>query len=86
MKDTRPALADFHRQVLMDEMMQVVGVDLLEAVDVDGGQSYVRARLNCHGCTCKKECRDWLSEHEHGQPQPFCHNASFFQSLKSARD
>jgi hypothetical protein len=86
MKSTRPGLADFHCQVLMDDMMQAVGVDLLEAIDVDGGQSYVRARLNCHGCVCKEECRDWLSEHEHRQSPSFCPNAGFFQSLKGASD
>ena len=59
----RPELADFHRKVLMDDMMQVVGVDLLDAIDVDGGQGYVRARASCHGCTGKVFCRDWLAEH-----------------------
>lgn len=86
MKNTRPGLADFHCQVLMDDMMQAIGVDLLEAVDVDGGRSYVRARHNCHRCTHKEECGDWLLEHEHGQPQSFCPNTGFFQSLKNARD
>ena len=83
MKSARPSLADFHRQVLMEEMMQTVGVDLLEAVDVDGGQSYVRAQFNCHGCSRKEVCRDWLAEGEDGEPQAFCPNARFFWSLKS---
>lgn len=83
MKSARPNLADFHRQVLMEDMMQTVGVDLLEAVDVDGGGSYVRARLNCHDCPCKEGCRDWLAENERGEPQAFCPNAGFFRSVKS---
>ena len=83
MKSSRSSLAGFHRKVLMDDMMQVVGVGLLEAVDVDGGQSYVRARFNCHACTCKTVCSDWLLGHTEGQPQPFCPNAGFFRALRS---
>ena len=37
--DGRPDLADFHRKVLMDDMMPVVGVGLLDTIDVDGAQS-----------------------------------------------
>jgi hypothetical protein len=83
MKDSKPALADFHQSVLMDDMMQVVGVDLLEVVDVDGGRSYVKARANCRGCTCKAMCREWLAEHSEGQPQTFCPNAGLFRAVKS---
>jgi len=82
--DGRPELADFHRQVPMDDMMQVVGVEVLAAVDVDGGGSYIRARAACHGCTCEHVCRDWLAEHSEGQqPQAFCPNANFFRAVKS---
>ncbi|ODS02983.1 hypothetical protein AUC71_12235 [Methyloceanibacter marginalis] len=42
MKGFKHELSGFHETLLMDDMMQVTGVDLLEAVDVDGGQSYVR--------------------------------------------
>lgn len=82
MKGPKPELAGFHQNVLMDEMMQAVDVDLLEAIDVDGGQSYVRARANCRGCTCKVTCRQWLAEHSEGQPQEFCPNSGFFQAVK----
>ena len=78
----RPDLADFHRKVLMDDMMQVVGVGVLDAVDVDGGQSYVRARANCLRCTCTLVCRDWLAEHSQGAPQDFCPNSNFFRAIK----
>jgi hypothetical protein len=78
----RPELADFHQKVLMDDMMQVVGVDILDAVDVDGGRSYVRARANCRNCTCQLICRDWLAEHSQGAPQNFCPNAEFFLAVK----
>jgi len=83
-RDPRPELADFHRQVPMDEMLHVVGVDVLEAVDVDGGGSYVRARVSCRGCTCERVCREWLAEHSEGQqPQAFCPNANFFRAVKT---
>jgi hypothetical protein len=84
MRGLRPELADFHRKVLMDDMMQVVGVDLLDAIDVDGGQGYIRARASCHGCTGKTSCRDWLVEHREGVPQNFCPNAEFFRAVTSS--
>jgi len=82
MKSTKPDLAAFHHQVLMDDMMEVVGVDLLDVVDVDGGQSYLQARSNCHGCPCKASCRDWLMEQRRAEPQDFCPNADLFRTVK----
>lgn len=82
-RPARAALADFHQKVLMDDMMHVVGVDILSAVDVDGGQSYVRARANCHSCASKRVCREWLADHSEGEPQEFCLNADFFRALKT---
>jgi Family of unknown function (DUF6455) len=83
MKGFKHELSGFHQTVLMDDMMQVTGVDLLEAVDVDGGQSYVRARANCLGCACKPECREWLSGHSQSAPQEFCPNTKFFEAIKT---
>lgn len=83
MKGFKSELAGFHETVLMDDMMQVVGVDLLDAIGGDGGQSYVRARANCRTCSCKPVCRGWLAEHSEGQPQSFCPNTDFFQAVKS---
>jgi hypothetical protein len=80
----REALSDFHQKVLMDDMMDVVGVDILSAIDVDGGQSYVRARANCLGCGCQTVCRGWLAAHSQGAPQDFCPNADFFRAVKSS--
>lgn len=80
--DPRPDFADFHRKVLMDDMMQVVGVGVFDVVDVDGGQSYVRARANCLRCTCTFVCLDWLAEHSQGVPQDFCPNADFFRAIE----
>ena len=84
MKDFKPVLADFHETALMDDMMQVVGVDLLDAIDLDGGQSYVKARANCVGCGCKSMCRQWLAEHSNAQPQAFCPNTGFVRAVKDA--
>ena len=83
MKNPRPDLADFHRKVLMEEMMQAAGLDVLDAIDVDGGQSYVRARVKCRGCTSGLVCEDWLAEHSEGTPPDFCPNADFFRTIKS---
>jgi Family of unknown function (DUF6455) len=84
MKGSKLDLARFHENVLMDEMMQVVGVNVLDVMDVDGGRSYVRARANCIGCACKTACRDWLTEHSEGEPQSFCPNAGVFRATKTA--
>jgi hypothetical protein len=83
MTDPKPDFAGFHQDVLMEDMMETVGVNLLDVVDIDGGQSYVRARANCHACSCKETCSDWLSAHAEGDPQPFCPNAALFQAIKS---
>ena len=86
MKRARPDFAGFHQNVLMDEMMQVVGVDLLDVVDVDGGQSYLRARSNCHACTCKADCKDWSAQAKAepvpSEPQAFCPNEGLFRVVK----
>jgi Family of unknown function (DUF6455) len=83
MRGPRPELADFHRKVLMDDMMQVVGVDLLDAIDGDGGQGYIRARASCRNCNCSAICRDWLTGRSVGIPQNFCPNAEFFLAAKA---
>jgi hypothetical protein len=80
---SRHELADFHRPMLIDDMMQVMGVDFLAAIDVDGGQSYVRARAGCRGCTCKTVCRRWLLDYSQGSPQDFCPNADFFRAIEA---
>ncbi|WP_141702032.1 hypothetical protein [Methyloceanibacter stevinii] len=37
MTDPKPELAGFHRQVLMEDMMETVGVEQFDVVDLDGG-------------------------------------------------
>lgn len=83
MTDPKPELAGFHRDVLMEDMMVTVGVEQFDVVDLDGGQSYIRARANCHACPCKETCSDWLSANAAGDPQPFCPNADLFRTFKS---
>ena len=81
MKSDRPGLAGFHRKVLMDDMMETVGVSVLDVIDVDGGQSYLRARSNCQTCSGKAKCNGWLATHDEGEPQDFCPNANFFRIM-----
>lgn len=83
MSYARPDLAGFHRKVLMEDMMETVGVEPFDVVDLDGGRSYIRARASCHACTCKATCRDWLAGTAEGDPQPFCPNAALFEVVKS---
>ena len=82
MGSPKAVFAGFHHKVLMDDMMEVVGVDILEMVDIDGGQSYLRARANCCACADKSACRDWLAAHSEGEPQAFCPNAELFRQIK----
>ncbi|MEZ5875454.1 MAG: DUF6455 family protein [Hyphomicrobiales bacterium] len=83
MKNQRGNIADFHRRVLMDDMMETVGVNILDVIDVDGGQSYLRARSNCHSCASKAQCNGWLATHSEGDPQDFCPNGNFFRTILS---
>jgi hypothetical protein len=66
----------------MEDMMDTVGVELLNILDVDGGQSYLQARANCHTCSCKANCSKWLAANSGGEPQSFCPNAELFKAAK----
>jgi hypothetical protein len=69
------------REELMDQMMQTLGVDVLTAIRLDRGQSFVDARARCRECLHESECRIWLDLPQ-GLPSPpdFCPNANFFRS------
>jgi hypothetical protein len=70
-----------HRQELMDEMIERLGVDVLIAVRADKGQGFVRARARCRDCLHESECRQWLdSSPILPLPPDFCPNANFFRS------
>jgi hypothetical protein len=68
-----------HRQELMDQMMQTLGVDVFTAVRLDKGQGFVQARARCRDCLHESECRTWL-DLPRGLPSPphFCPNNDFF--------
>ena len=70
------------KQALMDEMMEMQGVDLLAAVRA--GDGFVKARANCRECRDEAACRAWFLERS-GEPAEFCPNAAFFTSLKSEK-
>ena len=82
MTDPKPDLADFHRPVLMDDMMETFGLLPLDIVDLDGGRSYLEARANCHACPCKARCSTWLAAHSEGESPSFCPNAELFKAAK----
>ena len=67
------------KQVLMGEMIEAQGVDLLAAVKT--GEAFVRARAKCRDCDCEGACRDWLLEGE-SEAADFCPNEEFFAALK----
>jgi hypothetical protein len=69
------------QQQLMDDMMQVLGVDILTAVRADGGQAFVEARAKCRNCPHGNVCCRWL-ESPQATPFPpdFCPNAEFFRA------
>ena len=83
MTDPKPELAGFHREVHMEDMMETVGVDQFDVVDLDGGQSYIRARANCHACSSKEACSQWLAANREGSPQAFCPNADLLRTVKN---
>ena len=48
------------KQALMEEMMEMQGVDLLAAVRA--GDGFVKARANCRDCKDEAACRAWFLE------------------------
>jgi Family of unknown function (DUF6455) len=71
------------RQGLMDDMMERCGVDVLDVIRKDGGQSFVEARSRCRSCACVRICRDWLLVSGDAVPWPpdFCPNAGIFRAF-----
>ena len=70
------------RQELMDDMMELCGVDVLDVIRKDRGQSFAEARSKCRSCACVRTCRDWLLAPEGGPSSPpdFCPNARLFHA------
>lgn len=69
------------RNAMMDEMMEKRGVDVLEALRVDGGLAFIEARAKCRYCLNEGICRRWLAGDGHRGPEDFCPNAAFFGSV-----
>ena len=69
-------------QELMDDMMARCGVDVLDVIRKDRGQSFVEARTRCRLCACAGTCRDWLLAPDVALswPPDFCPNARFFRT------
>ena len=70
------------RQEIMDDMMERCGVDVLEVIREDRGQSFVEARTKCRLCSRVKICREWLltPDGDMSWPPDFCPNARFFRT------
>jgi hypothetical protein len=74
------------RQELIDEMMQVRGVDAAAAAKVDGGLAFLEAIGKCRLCGNEGACRHWLAGEVDSAPQEFCANADFFSTLLKKPD
>jgi hypothetical protein len=71
------------RYALMDRMMEVQGVDVLAAIRVDGGLTFIEARAKCRYCLHAGICRHWLSSEGQRGAADFCPNVAFFRSCRS---
>jgi hypothetical protein len=71
------------RYELMDQMMEVRGVDVLAALRVDGGLAFIEARAKCRYCLHEGICRHWLASEGQRGSADFCPNAAFFRSCQS---
>ena len=80
---TWPMLRDvLRRQEFMDDMMERCGVNVLDVIRKDRGQSFVEARTNCRLCARVGTCRQWLlaPNGDVSSPPDFCPNADFFRA------
>jgi hypothetical protein len=76
------------RQALMDDMMERCGVDVLDVIRRDRGQSFAEARARCRSCLSVRRCREWLlaAGSDLAPPPGFCPNADLFRiSLRQER-
>ena len=69
------------RQELLDDMMERCGVDVLDVIRRDRGQSFAEARAKCRLCLSARTCREWLLAPgvELASPPDFCPNACLFR-------
>lgn len=74
------------RQELMDQMLQLRGVDSAAASRVDGGLAMLEAKGKCRLCPNETACRDWLEGEAAQTPMEFCPNAAFFSTCLKKQD
>ena len=70
------------RQGLMDDMMERCGIDMVDLIRRDNGQSFAVARAKCRSCIREMDCRAWLLASgtiEAVSPPEFCPNAELFR-------
>ena len=73
------------RQKLMLRMTEAMGVNVSDAMRVDGGLAFLEAQAKCRFCGNEESCQDWLDSSEQARRNPeFCPNASFFDGFKYA--
>lgn len=71
----------------MDEVMDLLALDLLDAARKDGGEGLARARDTCLGCGASRLCRAWVAASiAMEEPPVFCPNAAFFGSCRKRQD
>jgi len=76
-----PRTEELHeRYALMDQMMEVQGVDVLTAIRIDRGLAFIEARAKCRYCVHEGVCRHWLASQGQRGAASFCPNLAFFRS------
>jgi hypothetical protein len=75
------------RQELLDDMMERCGVDVLDLIRRDGGQSFAEARARCRSCLFARTCCEWLLAPGSALASlpDFCPNASLFRICSKNR-
>ena len=67
----------------MDEVMEALRLDLLDAARKESGAGLARARDTCLRCGASRLCRTWLEASiALEEPPVFCPNAPFFSSCR----
>jgi hypothetical protein len=74
------------RYELMGRMMETRGVDVVEALRVDGGLAFIEARAKCRYCVHEGICRRWLASEGQRGSADFCPNSGFFRSCQRAQN
>lgn len=77
----------WRRAELLDRMIDVLALDPLKAVSLDGGQAYFDARTRCLACFRAPECREMIElEPRRAGPPAFCLNEAYFSRCPPRAD